>query len=338
MIANLQSTLPRIPDPSPREDLEAAIADSVAYLGSDAALRSLAADVYWPKWHSPWWHMLLLFELGEARRIPARAIAAMVDGLDALPIKIFPIHPGDAPGAVLWHDCSCHCALGSVHQVLAAVGVDVDAVLPWIKPWFIRYQMADGGLNCDDAAYRVEHECPSSMVGTIAAFEAMLLGPWSAEQRAFLDRGAAFLIERKLMLGSSTAHNAEERDAQATWLAPCFPRFYFHDVLRGLTAIVRWAELGGGSIPLQAITGVLDHLLAEFPDGVIRRQRHGFAVCPSGWRQTPEGEWQRQPTTSFPLLDALGTLGTPSAALTRQWSTTRRSLLQLLDAGRIIDG
>jgi hypothetical protein len=109
-------------------------------------------------------------------------------------------------------------------------------------------------------------------------------------------------------------------------------------VLRGLTALVRWAELGGGSIPLHAITGVVDHLVTAFPDGVIRRQRHAVAVCPSGWRQTPEGEWKRQPTTGFPLLDALGTLGTPSAALTRQWSTTRRSLLQLLDAGRIVDG
>ena len=35
-----------------------AIADSVAYLASDAAARSLDADTYWPKWHSPWWHKI----------------------------------------------------------------------------------------------------------------------------------------------------------------------------------------------------------------------------------------------------------------------------------------
>ena len=39
-------------------------------------------------------------------------------------------------------------------QVLAASGIDVERALPWIKPWFVRYQMADGGLNCDEAAYR----------------------------------------------------------------------------------------------------------------------------------------------------------------------------------------
>ena len=111
-MTELRQRLARIPDAAPREDLDAAIADSVRYLESDAAAKSLERDVYWPKWHSPWWHMLLLFELGEARRIPARTATAMVDGLNALPLKIFPIHPEDAPGANLLRDCACHCALG----------------------------------------------------------------------------------------------------------------------------------------------------------------------------------------------------------------------------------
>ncbi|MGH2900055.1 MAG: hypothetical protein ACRDMZ_15375, partial [Solirubrobacteraceae bacterium] len=276
----LRDQLARVPDASPREDLEDAIADTVSYLGSDAALRSLAIDVYWEKWHSPWWHMLLLFELGEARRIPARAVTAMVDGLNAMPLKIFPIWPDDAPGANLWRDCACHCALGCMVRVLAACAVDVDGALPWIKPWFPRYQMADGGLSCDDAAYRVHGECPSSMVGTIAPFEAMTLGAWTAAQDAFLDRGAAFLFERQLMRGSSSAHNAEERQAEARWLAPCFPRFYFYDVLRGLAALVTWGERGEGAIPRAAVAGVVDHLARAFPDGVVRVQRQGFEVCP----------------------------------------------------------
>ena len=61
-----------------------------------------------------------------------------------------PDPPGRVPGGADPHrDVSCHCALGSIHQVLAACGVDVDRALPWIRPWFVRYQMADGGLNCD---------------------------------------------------------------------------------------------------------------------------------------------------------------------------------------------
>ena len=45
----------RAPDPPiPRlEGLADAIADSVRYLASDAALRSIETDTYWPKWHSP---------------------------------------------------------------------------------------------------------------------------------------------------------------------------------------------------------------------------------------------------------------------------------------------
>lgn len=182
--------------------VEAGIADSARYLGSDAALRSLEADVYWPKWHSPWWHMLLLHELGEARRIPDRAAARMIEALDAFPIKIFPVQPGDLPPTADPHrDVLCHCALGSVYQILAACGRDVGRELPWIGPWFARYQMADGGLNCDETAYRAGDECPSSMVATVAPLEAMLLGrpgDWAPDHAAFVDRAAGFLIERRL--------------------------------------------------------------------------------------------------------------------------------------------
>jgi hypothetical protein len=71
--------------------------DSVRYLGSDAARRSIEWDVYWPKWHAPWWHMLLLFELGEARRIPEAATRWMLDGLKALNVKTFTISAADLP-------------------------------------------------------------------------------------------------------------------------------------------------------------------------------------------------------------------------------------------------
>jgi hypothetical protein len=336
-MSDLRAALARVPEPQPVEDLEAAMADSVGYLASDAALRSLATDAYWPKWHSPWWHMLLLHELGETRRIPRRAVTALVDALNALPLKIFPIRPEDAPGANRWRDSSCHCALGNIDQVLTACGVDVDAALPWIRPWFLRYQMADGGLNCDETAYLVEEECPSSMVGTIAPFEAMLGAAPGAGRQAFLDRAADFLIARELRLGSPTAHNAVERTVAAIWLAPCFPRFYFYDVLRGLAGLVRWAESTQRAIPRRAVAAVVAHLVTAFPDGVIRLQRHGTANCPMTWSQDAGGRWARTPTASFPLLDAASVLGRACAASTRQWSATRRGLLGLLDAGRIVD-
>lgn len=338
----LRRRLAGVPDPTVARPaaVDDAIGESVRYLASDAAVRSLAADVYWPKWDSPWWHMLLLWEVGEAQRTPERAVDEMVRALAAFPIKIFPLRDDELPpGANLARDVICHCALGSIYQVLAACGRDVDRALPWAEPWFVRYQMADGGLSCDDAAYRVEHECPSSMVGTVAPLEAMLLGrpdAWSPGRAAFVERAGQFLIGRRVMLGSPTVHNAEERIGQTAWLAPCFPRFYFYDVLRGLAALVRWAEATGRAVPLRAITGVIDHLLASFPEGIVHRQRLAFAAAGT-WTRAPSGEWQRLERASrFALLDATSAIGEPCPRLTRQWTETRRGLLRLLDAGRIL--
>jgi hypothetical protein len=330
-VDELRSTLARVPDPAPLPPIPDDLLDASArYLGSDAAIRSLDADTYWPKWGSPWWHMLMLFECDEARRIPPGIVDLMVHRLNALPLHILPIHPEESPpGTDPCRDSSCHCALGTIHQVLTACGVDVATALPWVEPWFARYQMADGGLNCDTTAYLAD-ECASSMVATIAPFEAMLARPPSA----FADRAAAFLIERRLMNGSPSQHNAEERDAAASWLLPCFPRFYFYDVLRGLTALVRWATAHDRALPVDALAGAVEHLAAAFPDGVVRLQRRSFEGVPTMARI--DGAWQRgQPASLFPLLEATSAKGSACPVLTRQWTAARRALGELLDAGRI---
>jgi hypothetical protein len=189
--------------------------------------------------------------------------------------------------------------------------------------------MADGGASCDPTAY-LSGECASSMVATIAPLEAMLARP----PGDFVDRAAAFLVERRLTSGSPSRHNAEERAAAPQWLLPCFPRFYFYDVLRGLAALVRWAEARGRPLPLAAVSGAASHLAAAYPDGVVRPQRQAFAG--SHTRALVGGAWVRgQPATTFPLLDATSRLGEPSPALTRQWTEARRGLLRLAEAGQL---
>jgi hypothetical protein len=189
--------------------------------------------------------------------------------------------------------------------------------------------MADGGANCDETAY-LSGECASSMVATIAPFEAMLARP----PGELLDRAAAFLVERRLTDGSPSRHNAEERDAAPRWRLPCFPRFYFYDVLRGLAALVRWAEVRSRTLPLEAVAGAAAHLAAEFPDGVVRLQRRGYAGTPTMARI--DGAWVRgQPASVFPLLDAVSAIDRPCPVLTRQWIEARRGLLRLAEAGRI---
>ena len=174
--AELRALLGSVPDATldHTPEVRRAIDDEVRYLESDAAVASLGLDPYWPKWRSPWWSMLLLHELGETARIPARPIASMVEALTALPLHTFPLREDEwPPGLDPFRASACHCALGCMDPLLAARGVDVDHALPWVPAWYARYQMADGGYNCDESAYLVEDECPSSMVGTIAGFEAL---------------------------------------------------------------------------------------------------------------------------------------------------------------------
>ena len=336
----LRERLSRIPEARvlPSAAVHEALEDSERYLASDAALRSLEQDPYWPKWNSPWWHLLLLLELGEAQRIPARALRAMRDRLEAMPVKHFPFSLAELPpGLDLHRDTLCHCALGSIYQVLAAGGLDVDRELPWAKPWLLRYQLADGGLTCDNEANLVTGECPSSMVGTVAPLEAMLLGDpatWSAAQRTFVDRAAGFLVGRELRRGSTSVRNAEEREREPLWLRPCFPRFYFYDVLRGASALVRWAELRGATLPLASVEAVATHLCEAFPDGLVRPQRLSYEG--TGTRAPDaSGTWTRQPASRFALLDATSAVGEPSPWLTREWTQTRQGLLRLLQAGRL---
>ena len=232
-----------------------AIQDSIRYLASDEAMRSLESDTYWPKWHSPWWHMTTLHEMGLADLIPKATVRKMVEHLQE-------------DGML---EASCHCALGNIYQTLAACGVAVDEELPGIRPWFLRHQLPDGGLNCDDAAYLSESK-PSSLVGTLPPLEAVLFHTpreFTPEEAAFLDRGASCVLDRKLMLGSRSPDNAEEREDEPDWLKPCFPRLYLYDVLRGLRFIVQWAKRRRQPLPLENIRDVVDYLRLRYPDGQV---------------------------------------------------------------------
>lgn len=317
---------------------ERAIDESVRYLASDQAMRSLEANVYWPKWDSPWWHMTLLREMGEAARIPERAVQAMVGALNASPLKIFPVRTEDVPpGTDLFLGSHCHCALGNIDQALSAKGIRIETVFPWIRDWYSRYQLPDGGLNCDEKAYLASDQ-PSSLVATVAPLEAVLSrsdGGFTDNEKAFLDRGAACLLGRELMRGSTSPNNAEERLDEADWLEPCFPRFYFYDVLRGLSFILRRAGVRGRILQFEQVEAAVRHLCGRYPDGRIRQSRHSYEGCRT-LLLTETGDWIRgQPATTFPLLKEVSRIGEISAYLSREWVDACRRLLALESQGRI---
>src|SRR5262249_48929364 len=145
----------------------------------------------------------------------------------------------------------------------------------------------------DDSAYAdaAAGKCPrSSIVGTLPCLEAVLLHTPRAFTRAeeeFLDRGAACLIGRALLRGS----HDEEREDEADWLKPCFPRFYLYAVLRGLVWLLEWAERRRQELPRAAVDPVVRHLTAAFPDGKIRKQRLSTEGIPTRLRHG--GQWLR---------------------------------------------
>ncbi|AGH96685.1 hypothetical protein [Pseudobdellovibrio exovorus] len=306
---------------------------SLNYLKSPQAIKSLQADAYWPKWDSSWWHMLLLHEMGLTHEIPETVVESYIAAINRIPVKIFPIYPEDMPAGVdLARGSPCHCQLGHVYQVLAARGVDVDSEVNWLRPWFLKYQMADGGLNCDEGAYREKEEVPSSMVGTIPIFEAVLFHTnrqWTSEEEVFLKKGADFLIKRQLMLGSETKYNASERESAKEWMQLCFPRFYFYDVLRGLHALLHWSKKTGSAIPYESIKTVVRHLQTQFKDAEMQIGRQAYLG--SGSRnQLPNGDWKWHPeAVSFPLMSKVSAVGQASPFLTKQWKESQQILSEL---------
>jgi hypothetical protein len=316
---------------APTEDavrFERAVAESVAYLESDQAERDIERDPYWPKWVSPWWHMVLLHELGLVGRIPRRAARLMAEAMDAHFLHEFPLRLSDVPrGLDPFRHIVCHCALGSMFRVLHDCGVDVEGALGWARPWFLRYQLSDGGLNCDEAAY-LRPTPRSSFVSTLPPAEAVLLAtdrPLEASERAFLAGVASYLVKRRLVRSLS-----RDQVVDPDWLEPCFPRFYFYDALRGLRFLANWADRCSERVPAEAIEETIEAIDGWFekPSNPKPRQPHRDKGT---YAPGADGTWRSiDSAPSFALLEQVA----PAALrhLEREWVDT----LELLRAPGVV--
>lgn len=296
------------------------IAASSAYLGSAKARESLARDPYYPKWDSPWWHLTLLCELGRADAVPPEAAEAAFAAIEAKYPRRFP-NPREPlePGRDPYRDSLCHCGLGNMIVALTACGLDLDARAPWMRAWMLRYQLPDGGLNCDEKAYATG--TASSIQSTAPALEAVLSAPrpLTPAEEEFVDRAAEYLIVRRL------AYRRDGKPMNPDFLKIGFPRFYDYDALRGLAALARWARVRRKSVPKAAVATTLAALSGRFPDGKIRVEKAGLAEERS-LNPTASGGWERGAPSTFPLLESARRVGQVSEALTRQWDEARRML------------
>jgi hypothetical protein len=305
---------------------EEEVGRSVEYLSSDGALDSIRADPYWPKWDSPWWHMTLLWEMGLAERIPRTVVDTMRQTVDGHFLHFFPVRFDLLPPEIdTRREAMCHCGLGTIYQVLTACGIDVDAEIPWMRPWLSRYQLPDGGLNCDEEVY-TKTTPKSSIVSTLPPLEAVLFctgREFTLEELEFLDRGAEYLLDHRLYRSLSSGEVIFPG-----WLELCFPRFYFYDVLRGIRFLARWAVIRGRSLPqpmLDEVTGEIQRSMTG--NGLVPGRRPWAASTTLSYE---DGKWvERQPVVPFPLLEAVGRSEMASPFLTRVWEQTQADLDRL---------
>ncbi len=313
------------------------LSSSISYLASAKTQEELEQDPYWPKWDGPWWHMLLLFEIGLADRIPKQAVDKLVSAMNSHYLEFFPFYESEIPdGKDAVRNIACHCQLALVKQVLFAAGVDLDSRLPWLRPWFLKYQLADGGLNCDESAYS-KKDGKSSIVSTLPALEAVLhASPDSHSEMEiqFLEAGAAYLIDRKLKRRKSNP----ELLISAEFEKLCFPRFYHYDELRGLNLLLDWALLCKKTLPADAIQETVISIHSRFGDGLLHPERKPLEGASSLWRCQNSDGWYRAPAKSFPLLDKLSAQKAFSPYLSSKWHDACEKLHLLSVSGLLKEG
>ncbi len=259
------------------------------------------------KWSRPWWHMALLCEMGEAERIPKstaeRAMGLLKNG--AWPR--FVIAAADAPqtdGDREKMDC-CHCELGVFYRLLSECGCDVDAELPWMRNWFLQHQLPDGGLNCEPSAYGGSRK--SSIVSTLPPIEAILYftpRPFTDAESRFLDEGARYLIEHRLICSKKDGGIINKE-----WLKPLFPRFFEYDLLRGLAYLAEWSKRREQPLPETVIAEGLGRLKPYIGKNGVILGRHV---------NDRTGGWNGR---TFPLLKSVSRVGKTSPYLARQLDT-----------------
>lgn len=296
-------------------------------LSSSNALESIKLDPYWPKWDSPWWKALLLSEAGMSELIPKLFVEEMIAVLNRHYLHYFPLVETDIPaGCEPYRHGMCHCALGNMCRLIELCDYEADKQIPWFGDWCERYQLPDGGYNCDEAAYAKSKK--SSFLSTIPMLEVMLLiyrrtGDESLKQS--LEAGAQYLLNHAVYK-SSTGRLITE-----VWLHLSFPRYYDYDVLRGLSFLAEWAVVFGKKLPHDIVADCLRQIEPALDEsGLIRITEDKIVVEGSLVQNGSVWEWKEK-ASRFPALDMFGKVGMVSLPLSRQLLTMLEGLQRVID-------
>jgi hypothetical protein len=298
-------------------------------LQKPASFDSIRRDPYWHKWDSPWWKISLIAEIGYAEQIPHKTLDFLAEKINSQYLTYFPIKESELPqGCDPYRDILCHCAYGNIFRIFYLAGYDPDKVFPDARKWFFKYQLPDGGLNCDESSYTKDNPS-SSFLSTLPPLEAVLFctkRKFTDEEQSFLEKGNQYLIRRKIFKSIRKGMSA----ASPQFFQLLFPRFYEYDILRGLHFVVRYALAFQKPVPVSAIieaAEIIDGKIDEL--GLLHIERSIFTGS-STIMQMDSGKWEKvKPAPVFPLLEKAGAVGSPSVFLTKQWYDTVYGIIHL---------
>lgn len=288
-------------------------------------------DPYWPKWDQIWWKLTFLLETGHIQTLSPGVFARFSELLAAHYLSFFPLTEHELPsGTDPYRHILCHCALGTALQILSAGGRDPWQDWPWLQAWLRRYQLPDGGYNCDEAVYG--HSQRSSLVSTLPVLEALLNQPaLTASDERLLRQGAESLLRRKLFLSS------QGQVIDPLWLTPIFPRFYNYDILRALHFLCRWALKCREPLTHEALAPALNHLKGLADSQALGQQAWHPAQESTLAPHPQSGEWERgQPSRLFPLLQTFLDKHLAPAYLQQEWQNTQAQLNSLANMGLFV--
>ncbi len=316
--------------PAPAHMVEGLVRD----LESPDARVSIDKDPYWPKWISPWWKMVLLHEMGMTHRIPVKTAEYLIEGIKNNYLSYFPVREEDLPrDCDPYRDILCHCAIGTITGLFWAMGIQVKKKIPWLEDWFVKYQLPDGGYNCDEQVYA--RDVPrSSFLSTLPPIEAILYFRQNLDDRHLkvLKNGADYLIRRHLCRSLCKGMSV----IKPGWFRPVFPRYYDYDVLRGITFLTRWAGKCNGHIPGESLEESLTMLEFQLDEGGRIIPRHSTLRKEGTLEYQGNDTWSfAQGAAVFPLLAEVSDNRKPNYYLTREWYDTLDGLRDLIENHQI---
>ncbi len=131
-------------------------------------------DVYWPKWRATVWQLIHLAEMGlpsehHAAKAGCEYFLNVMDSQD----RSWPppdYSEKDAQGQwPAWRSVWEPCVTGNMARTLTVFGLSEDPRVREMFDWLVRYQLPDGGWNCEPGPWgkEVNH---SSFMSTVEPF------------------------------------------------------------------------------------------------------------------------------------------------------------------------